>query len=439
MSATSSDTIAFDRFQKAAEGFLPEAQDRLRALESSIRPDERDAPDIQFLRDRRAALRLCLQEWLQADSGAAPEAYPAGRLQHVLLGRRRIREALHKKQEDPGAPSVDGDDLMLGIANLLSAPKGAEIDVVHISDCADPRDTTLARLRDKYKVLGQLLDAEFRDEYLVSRPGRSFHTGFQALQLIGERAFHAADHGVPERPLHILINNADRSKHKAERQAQGSPCLWAKVLNPKTGTIHHVVGADHEAFVPLKPWIISIAKIQGIPGHPRFGDLSNGTQFRSNHNFPYPQALIALSHGGAPAGFQVEALDLSEIPDPDLKPNEAFVGDTDTFGNVKLFTSHPDGVHGLARCLSASVDNGTEIAARFFDPDTGKIIFESAFILKEFLGGDFKGRPCIWNGSSRTPGLTPIVEIGINKSGPDDVISELLNLPPGTRVVFCSA
>lgn len=321
-----------------------------------------------------------------------------------------------------------------GAANLLTAGTDTSYDLIHVNDCVPDGDTARARLALRYQALETTFNAHFDVEWLASEPGRSLHTGFQVLELIGQHCQLAKNDRIPEKPLRILVNNADRSKHENGKQAGGSKCLWARVRSA-SGVIHDVVGVDDEVFAVLKPWIQELYVVQGIPHHPnkQYHDFAQGTQFRSLHNFPIAHALIALSGGGAPAGCRVWKYDVNNIEDIGISPTEALIADEDRFGNRKLLTAHPNGVIGIAKALEVSL--GEKILVEIVHADTGKSE-EIEVTLDEFLGGKNKGQPLVWNGSSRGPGQEVIAEIGISKAHPDDRLEILDGHPIGTRLIF---
>ncbi len=332
----------------------------------------------------------------------------------------------------------------LGVLGLLNASPNTTTKIYYLSDVIAPSDVAKTRILNHYDILEQTLGVDLEViPPLGSTAGRSLQTGAQALQLIGSHSELEADYHRRRQPSHlsIFVNNADRSKHGGKELAEGSKCLWARVQDPKTNVIHDVIGVDNEVFAPLYDYIVDLFVIEGIPRDENFGDLSNGTQFRSLKKFIYPQALNAISGGGAPPGFEIRKVEKSEvIPKIEIKPNEMILVDPDHYGNGKSLCAHPDGIIGICEYLGVEVDpddpeKQEKLVATFYHPDTGEKIDTQDFLPTKYLG-KHPGENCIWNGSSR--GLDGVIlpEIGISKENPDDEVELIKELHIGTRIVL---
>lgn len=372
----------------------------------------------------------------------APVDTPENKIRYHILKTLEIiieQKALLKAGKLENYQKIPNDLVRRGVVGLLSDER-RRVKIHYLSDTIKDGDTTSIRIAEHYRILEEMFNVGIKVTAQGSAPGRSVQTGAQILQLIGQSAEISLEkHCLNKAPrLFFMVNNADRSKHRNKEKAQGSPCLWARVKDPRSNVVHDVIGVDWEVFSVLKEHIVDFFIVEGIPGNAAYADLSKGTQFRSLHNFPYPQLLNALSGGGAPAGFRLIAIDKEEyLNSIDLAANEIMMVDPDHYLNGKSLSAHRDGILGLCKALGAKLDED-RLIAKFYHPDTGAEIEKFSgmeFIPTEYLG-KHTGENCVWNGSSRGLDGQIFVELGKSKGSADDAAEFIRELPIGTRVKF---
>lgn len=335
-----------------------------------------------------------------------------------------------------GLKTVDDELIRLGVFWLLNTTYNhKKVNIHYLSDTLKDWDTTNSRILERYRVLENLFWVQIGIDSLGSTPGRSFHTGSQVIQIIGQSAeIYMEKHQMNKaKKLYFMVNNADRSKHRKKEKAQGSHCLWARVKDPKTHITHDVIGVDDEVFSTFGEHIVEFYLVHGIPGDPHFEDLSKGTQFRSMHNFPYVQMLNAVSGGWCPAGFRVEKIEKDEYLNRlELEDNELLLVDKDHYLNGKCLSTQTNWVLSLAESLWAKMDEESLIA-QCFHPDTNEIVQTLSLIPTEFLW-KHPWRFCLWNGSSRGLNGQILIEIGKSKGHAEDEAGFIRKLPMGTRI-----
>ncbi len=349
---------------------------------------------------------------------------------HIILTLKLIYE-----KENISVPEELTRAGVFGLLNCVN--EKTRVYIHYLSDTIRDTDTTNSRIVERYRILGKIFGIDINIDFLGSTPGRSYHTGAQVMQIIGQSAEIYLDKHKMNTALNlsIMVNNADRSKHKKKEKAAGSNCLWARVLDPKTKVLHDVIGVDNEVFSVFSDYIEELYIIHGMPGNEAFEDISQGTQFRSLHNFPYVQILNGISEGGAPPGFKISKVDKNEyLNHIKLEPNELILIDKDHYLNGKCLSTHQDGVLGLVKHLGVNLDEESLIG-RCYHPDTNEVIKTLTLIPTEYLGRH-PGKCCIWNGSSRGFEGKIIPEIGKSKDHAEDIAKFIRKFPIGTKIVL---
>ncbi len=332
--------------------------------------------------------------------------------------------------------SVPKELIVRGIIELLHANSNSK-KVLYFSDSIKDGDIAKSKIQDHYGIINERYGVNVQVAgYISSIPGRSLQSGSQIIDFLGSRAELESEYHSNKiyRSVHILVNNASRAKFAGHENAKGSDCLWARVRDSKTNTVHNVIGVDNDAFIPFRESIDDLFIIKGVPNHPKLSDLSQGTQFRSLKYFVIPQSLCAITKGGCPPGFVVTKVDVDkQIPKLAIQKDEVILVNPDHFLNAKSLSYHPDGILGISRYLGVPLDS--EVKAEFFHPDTHELIDTRVLIITEHLG-KHSGKDTIINGSSRGLNGYILPEVGKswNKSSFNDYAFYIQKMPIGTRV-----